>query len=120
MKKKKTAEQELQNLCYEIRERIDRWTDINEHGCNDPFWPDGCNMNLARNHIIYDKQIIAEICAGHSMRLPEEYYLPTPPEVNNYYMANLKQKERVQRIGHPEWITTKRNKYDSKQLSLFW
>ena len=43
----------------------------------------------------------------------------TPPKVNDYYMANLKQKDRVQRIGHPEKITTKRNKYDRQRLSLF-
>lgn len=22
------------------------------HGCSDPFWPDGLNLNLTRNHIL--------------------------------------------------------------------
>lgn len=116
--KKKTPEQELKELCKEIRNEIDRWEDINRNGCNDPFWSDGCNMNLTRNHIIYAKRQIAELCAEYSIPIPEEMYFPIPPEANDYYMANLKQKRRVEMIGNPEKITTKRNKYDKEQLSL--
>ena len=119
MRKKKTPEQELKELCRDIRREIDHWEYINQYGCSDPFWSDGCNMNLTRNHIIYDKRKISEICERHGMPIPEEVYLPTPPEVNDYYMANLKQKRRVEMIGNPERITTKRNKYDREQLSLF-
>ena len=116
--KKKAPEQELKELCKEIRNEIDHWEDINRNGCNDPFWPDGCNMNLTRNHIIYAKRQIAELCAEYSIPIPEEMYFPIPPEVNDYYMAILKQKRRVDIIGHSERITTKRNKYDREQLSL--
>ena len=50
--KKNTPEQQLKLLCsLIIRERA-AWTFNNENGCNDPFWPDGCNLNLTRNHII--------------------------------------------------------------------
>lgn len=114
--KKKTPEQELKELCKEIREEIDHWEDINRNGCNDPFWSDGCNMNLTRNHIIYAKRQITALCEEYSIPVPEEMYLPTPPEVNDYYMASLKQKRRVDIIGHSERITTKRNKYDREQL----
>ena len=117
--KKKTPEQELKELCNEIRQEIDRWEDINQNGCNDPFWPDGSNMNLTRKHIIHAKRQIAQVCDEHSIPVPEEMYLPVPPEVSDYYMANLKQKRRVERIGHPERITMKRNKYNREQLSLF-
>lgn len=117
--KKKTAQQELKELCEKIRREIEHWEDINQNGCCDPFWPDGLNMNLTRNHIIYEKRQITEICEEHDMPIPGEMYMPTPPKVNDYYMANLKQKDRVQRIGHPEKITTKRNKYDRQQLALF-
>ena len=117
--KKKTPEQELNEVCKDIRREIARWEDINQNGCNDPFWSDGCNMNLTRNHIIYDKRKIAQICEEHGILIPEEMYLPTPPEVDDYYMANLKQKRRVEMIGNRERITTKRNKYDREQLSLF-
>ena len=108
--KKKTPEQELKELCKDILREIERWEDINQNGCN---------MNLTRNHIIYDKQRIAQICEEKDVRIPEEMYLPTPPEVSNYYMANMKQKCRIERIGHPEKTTTRRNQYHREQLSLF-
>lgn len=117
--KKKTPEQELKELCKDIRQEIDDWEYINQNGCDDPFWPDGTNMNLTRNHIIYDKRRIMKICKKHNISLPEEIYLPTPPEVDDYYMASLKNKRRIQRISDGEKFTTKRNKYDSEQLSLF-
>ena len=68
------------------------------NGCNDPFWPDGCNMNLTRNHIISYKRDIAELCEKAGMSLPEEYFLKIPPEVDDNYMANLKQQARVDRL----------------------
>ena len=119
--KKKTPEQELNEVCKDIRREIARWEDINQNGCNDPFWSDGCNMNLTRNHIIYDKWKIAQICEEHGILIPEEMYLPTPPEVSDYYMAHLRDKKRVERVafGCPERITTKRIRYDAGQLSLF-
>ena len=96
--KKNTPEQQLKLLCsLIIRERA-TWTFINENGCNDPFWPDGCNLNLTRNHIISYKRAIAELCEKTGMTLPEEYFLKVPPEVDDNYMANLKQKERVERL----------------------
>ncbi len=119
MAKKKTPEQEIQELCKDIRREIERWINLNEHGGQDPFYADGTNMNLTRNHIIYDKRQIMELCAEHGISLPEEMYLPIPPKVDEYYMASLKQKRRLELIGHPERITTKRNKYDAEQLSLF-
>ena len=117
--KKKTPEQELKALCKNIRQEIDHWEDLNRNGCSDPFWSDGCNMNLTRNHIIYAKRQIAEICEDRGISIPDEMYLPTPPEVNDYYMASLKNKRRVEMIGSPERITTKRIRYDKEQLSLF-
>lgn len=117
--KKKTLEQELQELCKHVRQEIEIWEYINQNGCNDPFWADGTNMNLTRNHIIYDKQQISKICEQYGIPIPEEMYLPTPLEVDNYYMASLKQKDRVKRIGDGDRITTKKNKYDRWQLSLF-
>lgn len=118
-KKKKTPEQEIQELCMDIRREIAHWIDLNENGGYDPFYADGTNMNLTRNHIIYDKRQIMELCEKHGIPFPEEMYLPLPPEVDEYYMASLKQKRRLELIGHPERITTKRNKYDAEQLSLF-
>lgn len=117
--KKKTPEQELKALCNNIRQEIDHWEHINQNGCNDPGYADGTNMNLTRNHIIYAKRKIVEICERHGIPIPEEMYLPTPPQVDDYYMASMKQKRRVDMIGRPERITTKKNRYDREQLSLF-
>ena len=82
---------ELEKYRKELVKDIERWQYINENGCNDPFWTDGSNMNLVRNHVIYHKRIIFDICQETGTPLPDEYYLVTPPEVSNYYMNNLKQ-----------------------------
>lgn len=118
--KKNTPEQQLKLLCgLIIRERT-TWTHINENGCNDPFWPDGCNLNLTRNHIISYKRDIAELCEKTGMTLPEEYFLKVPPEVDNNYMANLKQKERVERLrGQGNKLSQKKQKFaDDGQLEF--
>ena len=59
-------------------------------------------MNLTRNHILSYKREIREIYEENSIPLPEEYYFPTPPEIDNNYMATLKQKQRVQRLRRRE------------------
>lgn len=56
------------------RREAEHWQDMYEHGCNDPAWPDGCNLNLVRNHIIatlHSLQDLGEDTSG-------EY---VPPEV---------------------------------------
>ncbi len=62
-----------------------RWDFIHEHGCSDPFWADGVNMNLVRNHIMYYKQKLSE--EATLFLLPEAYYREVPPEVDNNFMA---------------------------------
>ena len=118
--KKKTVQEQLQKYRGEVIRELKCWKHINKNGCNDPFWEDGCNMNLVRNHIIYYKNKILQICEENRLTLPEEYYLPTPPEVDSRYMADLDQKERVQRLRHGgKKLTTRKIKYDETQLSLF-
>lgn len=62
-----------------------RWDFIRENGCSDPFWADGVNMNLVRNHIIFYKQNLSE--QATLFLLPEAFYRETPPLVDNDYMA---------------------------------
>lgn len=119
MKKEKTLEQMLKEECQELLKEIESWKNICENGCSDPFWPDGTNMNLTRNHIIYHKTKIEGLCIIMALSFPSEYYIPTPPEVSNYYMANLKQKERVKRISSGgKVLTTKKLIYDDSQMSF--
>lgn len=109
-------------ICREgIPDSINRWKKIRDSGCSDPSWTDGCNMNLCRNHVISYKRRIREICSETGQPLPEEYYLPTPPEVSNRYMAkeSMKQERRVERLtftGLP--LETGKVKYDETQLSF--
>lgn len=114
------AESRIADLSSDIMIESEHWKAMKYQGCNDPFWADGCNMNLIRNHIISDKESIREICEENGMILPAEYYIPTPPEVDNNYMANLKQKERVEMLRQRGKISTKKcPAYNSEQLSLF-
>lgn len=118
--KEKSPDQVIQDHRMNITREIEHWKHINQYGCNDPYWPDGCNMNLTRNHVIYAKNEISRLCGEKGITLPEEYYLPTPPEVDKNYMANLKQAERVKRIRQfGSTIMTKKTEYDDSQMSIF-
>lgn len=118
--REETPEKTVKTYCQDIRREISRWKDINQNGCNDPFWPDGCNMNLTRNHIIYYQLMILRICTENKLPLPEEYYLSLPPEVDVNYMANLKQKKRVAQIFHSGHVPVrKKYRYNERQMSLF-
>ena len=102
-------EQEIKRLRKEIVQDLKHWQNLREYGCQDPFWADGVNMNLTRNHIIYYKMRLRELCPDGS--LPEEYYLPTPPEVDNNYLARKNEyfetrKERIESCPYDK-ITTK-------------
>lgn len=78
----------------ELRREIDReysqWQHIRQYGCQDPFWADGVNMNLVRNHIIYFKEILSRHIGGQ-MTLEDGFEVeglpPTPPIVDDDYMA---------------------------------
>lgn len=75
--KKKAKLNPIEKYAPQIVREINQWNYILEHGCSDPFWPDGANMNLIRNHIISYKREIAECCEATGTELPFEYYLPT-------------------------------------------
>ena len=109
--KENTPEQQLKLLCrLIIRERA-IWNYFNENGCN---------MNLTRNHIISYKRDIAELCEKAGMSLPEEYFLKIPPEVDDNYMANLKQQARVDRLKQQgDKLSLKKTKFvDDGQLEF--
>ena len=45
-----------EKLGKELRGSYECWNHILQNGAGDPFWEDGANMNLVRNHIIYYKR----------------------------------------------------------------
>ena len=119
-KKEKSPEQQLIELSNGIVISILNWGHIMEKGCNDPYWPDGANMNLVRNHVIYYKYKMSELCnKNQSLELPECYYIATPPEVDNCYMADMK-SERTNKLKawYNDDLKHTKIKYDSEQLSL--
>lgn len=100
----RTLLQEKENVIRDILQNLHRWEEIKDHGCCDPFWSDGVNMNLTRNHIIYDKRRLLELCEALQEPLPEEYYLPLPPEVDNNYLCKdgeyfAERKKRMEQRG---------------------
>ena len=85
-KKKELTPEEIltQSQINYIEERTN-WEVIHKYGCFDPFWPDGTNLNLIRNHCIFYKRQMEEVCKEHSLPMPE--LLPLPVEVDEDYMA---------------------------------
>jgi hypothetical protein len=95
--KKKTLDQQIQELVREVNDTISRWKSHKENGCADPCWPDGVNMNLLRNHLAYYKREIKELCAENGILLPLEAYLPDLPYTDSNYFAKP-ESDRAQRI----------------------
>ena len=84
----KTPDQKKRSkqLGKEIRDSRKRYEDLRVHGGSDPFWSDGANMNLCRNHVMYfRKQVETELDPEN---YPEEYFLEIPAEVSVHYMAD--------------------------------
>jgi len=74
-----------EDYAAELQKCHDRWAYIYEHGCSDPSWPDGCNLNLVHNHCLYYRRLIEENYAPEDY--PAIYFKEVPPEVDQDYMA---------------------------------
>lgn len=90
MKRKISPKDELNRLVYVLMDDRDRWNEIYENGTSDPFYCDGANLNLVRNHIIYGKRQIKAFVTEHpELTIPEEVNsVFDPDEVPDNYMAN--------------------------------
>ena len=93
---------EVRQIQAEIDREFQRWNDIACSGCQDPAWPDGVNMNLVRNHIIYwyrllDEKLRADIQTSlFDTPVPETPRRSVPPKVSEQYMvAGCKHSERL-------------------------
>ena len=119
---KPTPGQEIEQLRKDIVRELEHWRALREYGCQDPFWPDGTNMNLTRQHIIYYKERLKELIPGGN--LPEEYYLPTPPVVDNDYLAPKgeyfdRRKKSIERMPGDKITTKKQADVDVSVGELF-
>lgn len=97
-----------EQLAEVIRESHEQWKRLWKNGGSDPFWTDGVNLNLVRNHIIYGCRLCEEELQEGDY--PEEYYLPLPEKVPQNYMVKsdeIRQKasELMQSIKkNPDYI----------------
>jgi len=88
---------QVARLEAQVQADVNHWHDLMANGCNDPFWPDGVNLNLVRNHIIYGLRQIAELST--SERQLSMFEISTisandvmqderiPPKVDDNYMV---------------------------------
>ena len=100
-KKKYNPHKEIEECCSTLRTTPSKWIHHRDYGCNDPFWADGCNMNLLRNHMIYAKNRIQSVCQGYGILPPEELNIPIPPYVDENYFAdpNCDRAKKYQMFG---------------------
>ena len=47
-----------ENLLEELKKAYAQWESLYKQGGSDPFYADGVNLNLVRNHILYFKRHI--------------------------------------------------------------
>lgn len=83
--------------CEQIQEQVDqefqRWNHIACNGCQDPYWPDGLNMDLVRNHIIFwyslldEKSDISSQVSLFDSPIEAVPRRPIPPVVPLQYMV---------------------------------
>ena len=73
-----------------VEETLERLTE----DCLDSFTRCGTNLNLVRNHIIYYKREIQELCETEGIFKPDVFYRELPPEVDDNYMAKSEQIRR--------------------------
>lgn len=85
----------LDYLVNELNSKFEMHKHLMKFGGQDPFWADGYNINLVRNHILYSKEKIKEYCEENSCELPKEYFRDTPDEVPDDYMANADEIRKI-------------------------
>lgn len=92
----------VQQIQAEIDREFQEWNNIACSGCQDPSWPDGVNMNLVRNHIIYwyrllDEKHVADTQTSlFDSQMAEAPRRPVPPKVPDQYMvAECKYSDRL-------------------------
>lgn len=74
-----------ENLLDKLAKAYDQWENLQKQGGSDPFYPDGVNLNLIRNHILYYKQRIEE--EQPLYKNTQMFQRALPPKVDDSYMA---------------------------------
>ena len=83
--RKKEFKDVRQLLTENLEKAYERWDLLYKNGGSDPFWCDGTNLNLVRNHILYYREQCEEVLEPKDY--PEAYHKELPPVVPDDYMA---------------------------------
>lgn len=76
------------NIRADIDKCFQRWNALAQGDCQDPFWEDGTNMNLVRNHIIYYYMELKNMGMIQTNLFGDVVWeRPIPPEVPDNYMV---------------------------------
>lgn len=86
-KKRDSPEARLAQEVEACEKEYQHWQYLYEFGGSDPFYSDGSNMYLVRNHIIYYKKQMEKICSEAGIQPPDVYYRELPPNIPKEYMA---------------------------------
>lgn len=87
MRRKKEKKVFAVDMHIGILKDYSRWKHIFDNGCTDPSYCDGVNINLVRNHILYDKKKVEEKLKDNFIAYPDSYFYPDPVELSNDFMA---------------------------------
>ena len=91
--KKLSPEEMISSWAEQCRKSYEQWQNIFENGCHDPFWEDGINLNLVRNHIIYFQRQMNDLCEEIGYLKPEICSREIPKAVDPHYMARTEEIE---------------------------
>lgn len=78
-----------ENPLEELEKAYAQWESLYLQGGSDPFYPDGVNLNLVRNHILYFKRQIEETQPLY--KNTELFQRELPPQVEDGYMARAEE-----------------------------
>lgn len=113
-----------------IAQELKHWKELHDgtQPCIDPFWEEGGNMNLIRNHILRYRELIEKELPP--VLYPKEYNLPVPEEYPIRYIGGLdtlieRAKAALQKVkgmksyleliqcGYVETISEKQKQHDN-------
>ena len=92
---KRSLAEEIEIMEMQCRQSYEQWDNIFTNGCQDPFWEDGVNLNLVRNHIIYYQNRITDLCEENGYFKPEICFREPPLKVDQHYMAKKAEIEQA-------------------------
>lgn len=66
------------------------WKEIYEGVYSDVDVKDGVNLNIVRNHILYEKNRLEELLGDNVHLYPDSYFYPIPDELSEDFMVSPK------------------------------